>query len=66
MQERKLRNLGFVCDDGIPHDKVLFNYSNRVLSSVEKTAPSKGLNFVISNSKRCFTDHFLSFEKVFF
>ena len=30
----KLRRLGYVSDDCVPYDKVLFNYSNRVLSTL--------------------------------
>ena len=65
VQRNKLRNLGYVSDDGIPYEKVIFNYSNKVLSSVEKKVLSKGLKYVLSHCKPNFIDHFCTFE-VFF
>ena len=65
VQQNKLRNLGYVSDDGIQYEKVLFNYSNKVLSDVEKRVLSKGLKYVLSHCKPDFIDHFCTFE-VFF
>ena len=65
VQQNKLRNLGYVSDNGIQYEKVLFNYSNKVLSDVEKKVLSKGLKYVLSHCKPNFIDHFCTFE-VFF
>lgn len=65
VQQRKLKRLGFVSDDRIAHDKVIFNFSDRVLTDAEKSVLSKGLRFAIFNGKLNFIDHFCSFEKLY-
>ena len=65
VQDNKLRRLGYVNEDGIPYEKTLFNYSNRILSDIEKKVLSKGLQYVLSYCKPDFINHFCTFE-VFF
>ena len=65
VQENKLRKLGYVNDNGVPYDKVIFNYSSKVLTDVEKKVLSKGLMYVLSNGKPDFIDHFCTFEMFF-
>ena len=65
VQRRKLRNLGYVYDSNIPPDNVIFNFSNVVLTDVEKSALSKGLQFVFPVRRLNFINHFLQFEKLF-
>ena len=48
---KKLQNLGFVDPDGIHSSKIIFNYSSRTLTEVEKSVLSKGLNFALSTRK---------------
>ena len=65
VHQRKLRTLGYIEQDALPHDKVIFNFSTRVLTTIEKTVLSKGLKFAIHDNKPKFLDHFLPFEKLF-
>ena len=65
VQNDKLKKLGFITNDGVSHNDVLFNYSNRILSDLEKKVLARGLKYAIANCKLNFIDHFCSFE-VFF
>ena len=65
IHQRKLRNLGYDCNDQLTNDKVIFNYSSRVLSTTEKSLLSKGLKYVVSHGKLNYLNHFITFEKFF-
>ena len=65
VQVNKLRKLGFCNDNGIAYDKVIFNYSSKVLTDIEKKVLSKGLMYVLSHCKPDFIDHFCTFEMFF-
>ena len=60
----KLKNLGY-SDVTIPPDKVIFNFSSRVLNDEEKKLLSKGLNFAFVFNKLRVDSHFLTFERLF-
>lgn len=45
VQYKKLRNLGYVSDNGVAHDEVIFNFSDRIFSDIEMSALAKGLRF---------------------
>lgn len=65
VQERKLKKLGYVSEDNITYDNVIFNYSDVVLTEIEKKALCKGLSFSFPPKKINFINHFLQFEKLF-
>ena len=64
--EKKLRNLG-ITNDLLPIDpsKVIFNYSNKVLSDREKQLLSLGLDFKLPHFKLNFYKYFLPFEDLY-
>ena len=49
---------------GIDHDKVIFNYSDYALNSVEKKVLSRGLKFSIRPDKLDYCDFLTPFEKL--
>ena len=61
----KLRDLGYVDDDNIPTDKVIFNFSDIILTDVEKKALSKGLKYNFPPRRLNFINYFLQFEKLY-
>lgn len=61
VQERKLCKLGYVCDDDIPRTKYSLIFQI-VLSDLEKTALSKGLNFVFLSQKIVLLITFYNFK----
>ena len=65
VQSRKLRDLGYVNDCNIPSDNVIFNFSDVILTEVEKTALSRGLKFVFPPQRLNFVNYFLEFERLF-
>ena len=65
IHRNKLDRLGFVSSDGIPHEKVIFNYSDRNLNECERSVLAKGLNYVVTSDKLNFIEHFSSFELLF-
>ena len=65
IHRNKLNKLGYVDNDGIPHDKVIFNYSNRHLNDSERSVLAKGLNYVVASNRLDFIDNFSSFEMLF-
>ena len=66
VQQRKLRNLGYVNDCSLSPDDVIFNYSSVQLTELEKSALSKGLKFVFPSRKLNFIYHILQFEKLYY
>ena len=65
IQQRKLKNLGYVSDCNIDSSKVIFNFSDVILTEEEKCALSKGLKFSFPPFRLNFISHFLPFEKLF-
>ena len=64
VQKNKLRKLGFVADSVSP-EKVIFNYSSKVLTDVENRALSNGLKYALYPRSLNFARHFLGFEKLY-
>ena len=62
---RKLRNLGINKPHFPNSDKVVFNYSDVILSPKQKFLLSLGLNFGLPCYKPKFEQFFLPFEKIF-
>ena len=66
IHEKKLINLGFTnaneCNDP---EKVIFNYSSRVLTAAEKTLLAKGLNLSIPPKHLKYADSLLPFELLY-
>ena len=66
IHEKKLINLGFTnaneCNDP---EKVIFNYSSRVLTVAEKTLLAKGLNLSIPPKHLNYADSLLPFELLY-
>ena len=60
---KKLHNLGLSSQGGIGASKVIFNFSNRVLTKVEEDVLQLGLQFGLPDAKPRFVDHFLAFER---
>ena len=60
----KLLKLGIDISKKIDCNKVIFNFSNRILTDEEKELLSLGLDFCLPPPKVKFFDHFLSFEKI--
>ena len=58
VQSRKLRDLGYVNDCNIPTDNVIFNFSDVILTEVEKNALSRGLKFVFPPRRLNFVNFF--------
>ena len=49
----------------LDHDAVIFNYTDRTLSSVEKAALSKGLEFALAPNSLNYCSFLIPFEKAF-
>ena len=63
---RKLHRLGLRNSfEKLEPDKVIFNYSSRTLSPIEKDALSLGLKFSFNPLKLDYIRHFVAFEKIF-
>ena len=60
--QRKLWNLGIHLNKKIDPSKVIFNYSDRVLTKTEQEALSLGLDFALPCDKLSFAKHFYSFD----
>ena len=59
--------LGLRCQfEKLSPDKIIFNYSNRILTPEEKEALSHGLKYGLIPSKINYSKIFLSFEKFFY
>ena len=64
---KKLFNLGLRCQfEKLSPDKIIFNYSNRILTPEEKEALSHGLKYGLIPPKINYSKIFLSFEKFFY
>ena len=64
---KKLFNLGLRCQfEKLSPDKIIFNYSNRILTPEEKEALSHGLKYGLIPPKINYSKFFLSFEKFFY
>ena len=59
----KLERLGISDTNLLDADKVIFNYSCRILSKEEKDVLKLGLQFGFSGKKPRFIEHYLSYEK---
>ena len=66
IHKMKLVRLGHNLIKHPPPDKVIFNFSNRVLTSTEKDVLSLGLDFCIPPKNYRLVDHYLPFEKLAF
>ena len=64
--KKKLRKLGYKEPDFLSPDKVIFNYSSRVLTPIEKSVLSKGLKFVLPPKKLSLQKYLLTFEKFYY
>ena len=62
IHHKKLENLGFNSLKHPPIDNVIFNFSNRVLTDVEKSALAVGLDFTLTTNKIKAVNHFTPFE----
>ena len=62
---KKLKNIGYSKVEELPPDKVLFNFSSRVLTEPEKSLLCKGLKFAIPPRKLKVEHHLYTFEKLF-
>ena len=63
IHNKKLKSLGVPLDSGLDASKVIFNFSNRVLSKEEEEILKLGLQFGFSSGKVNFVEHYLHFEK---
>ena len=66
IHSKKLIDLGYNPVKHPPSNDVIFNFSDRILTDVEKEALLVGLNFCITPRKFNLVNHFLPFEKLFF
>ena len=64
IHNKKLNALGVSQDGVLDADKVIFNFSNRVLSNDEKEILKLGLQFGFAEKKVSFVDHYLHYEKL--
>ena len=62
IHDKKLVNLGFNSIKHPPIENVIFNYSNRILTAVEKSALAVGLDFTLTTGKLKAVNHFTPFE----
>ena len=61
----KLFRLGLECEvEKLDPERLIFNYSSRVLTKEEKEALAFGLKFAFPPNKLNFSNYFLSFEKL--
>ena len=63
IHNKKLSALGISQNGSLDANKVIFNFSDRVLSKEEEEILKLGLQFGFSESKVSFVDHFLHYEK---
>ncbi|XP_069170768.1 uncharacterized protein [Procambarus clarkii] len=61
---KKMRNLDIPSFNSVDPDKVVFNFSKRILSPIEKELLSLGLDFGLTCKKPKFVNHCLSFERL--
>lgn len=59
VQSRTLKNLSSISGDGLVPEKVIFNYSNKVLSLVGRNYSSKVLKYFVYPKKLDLIRHFL-------
>jgi len=64
IHHRKLKNLGIDLDKKVDTNRVIFNFSNRVLTQKEKEALSLGLDFCLRPKKVGFVKFFIPFERM--
>ena len=62
IHNKKLETLGFNSIKHPPIENVIFNYSNRVLTDIEKSALAVGLDFTLTTGKIKAVNHFTPFE----
>ena len=62
---KKLHNLGYTPFKEIAADKVLFNFSSRVLSPAEESLLSKGLKFALPPRQLSLEKYLLTFERLY-
>ena len=62
---KKLEKLGLSNNSVLPPDSVIFNFSDRILSSHEKEVLALGLKFSLPVKRPHFYKHFLSCERFF-
>ena len=66
VQEKKLLNLGLrTAETTNDPEKVIFNYSSRILSPAEKSLLAKGLNFSLPPKKLNYADALAPFEQFY-
>ena len=65
IQLKKLHQLGHSTTEGLPPDKVLFNFSSRVLSQSEESLLSKGLKFAFPAKSISLEKYLLNFENFY-
>ena len=63
--KKKLSNLGYKDNELLSPGKVIFNFSSRVLTDIEKLVLSKGLKFVLPPKKMSLEKYLLNFEKLY-
>ena len=63
IHNKKLNSLGIPPDGILDANKVIFNFSNRVLSKDEEEILKLGLQFGFASNKIRFVDHYLHFGK---
>ena len=63
---KKLLNLGYNNINHPPTEKVIFNFSNKILSKEEESVLSIGLYYCLTPSKIKLIDHYTPFEKLAF
>ena len=63
IHSKKLKSLGVPQDGTLEANKVIFNFSNRVLSKEQEEILRLGLHFGFSSSKVSFVDHYVQFER---
>lgn len=65
IHSKKLHKLGYREAKHLPPDKVIFNFSSRVLNDAEKSLLSKGLQFVLPPKRLSLEKYLLTFEKLY-
>ena len=67
IQKRKLHQLGVekIVENCHDPEKVIHNFSSHELSDAEKSFLSKGLNYAVAPDKANYSDHLVSFEKLY-
>ena len=62
---KKLHQLGYSTTEGLPPDKVLFNFSSRRLTKSEESLLSKGLKFAFPPKSISLEKYLLNFENLY-